>query len=190
MTRYAVDGVHLDYARYPTERFDYSRSAVRAFRDAFGAQLSAAVRRQLDAREAEDPLVYPDSYPDEWKAFRIARLTALVGRLRTTVKTARPARSSPWRRRRTSRRPAITGCRIGPRGSRRASSTPCARWPTRQDSQRFAEQIAARAQRQGRTDGLGRHRRLSHPAGAERSTTSRPPAASAPPASSSSPTTA
>jgi len=90
VTRYDVDGVHFDYARYPTERFDYSRSAVRAFRDAFGAQLSASVRRQLDAKEAEDPLVYPDSYPDEWKAFRIARLTALVGRLRTTVKTARP----------------------------------------------------------------------------------------------------
>ena len=28
VTRYAVDGVHLDYARYPTERFDYSRGAI------------------------------------------------------------------------------------------------------------------------------------------------------------------
>ena len=39
VTRYAVDGVHLDYARYPTERFDYSRGAIRAFRDAVRPQL-------------------------------------------------------------------------------------------------------------------------------------------------------
>ena len=90
VTRYAVDGVHLDYARYPTERFDYSRGAIRAFRDAVRPQLVGAVRREVDGFEAEDPLAYPDTFPNEWKAFRISRLTSLVGRLRTTVKTARP----------------------------------------------------------------------------------------------------
>jgi uncharacterized lipoprotein YddW (UPF0748 family) len=90
VTRYAVDGVHLDYARYPTERFDYSRGAIRAFRDDVRPQLAAAVRREVDGEEAEDPLAYPDRFPDEWKAFRVSRLTALVGRLRATVKTARP----------------------------------------------------------------------------------------------------
>ena len=29
--RYAVDGVHLDYARYPTDDFDFSREALVAF---------------------------------------------------------------------------------------------------------------------------------------------------------------
>ena len=48
VTRYAVDGVHLDYARYPTERFDYSRGAIRAFRDDVRPQLTAAVRREVD----------------------------------------------------------------------------------------------------------------------------------------------
>jgi uncharacterized lipoprotein YddW (UPF0748 family) len=90
VTRYAVDGVHLDYARYPTERFDYSRGAIRAFRDALRPQLVGAVRREVDGQEAEDPLAYPDTFPAEWKAFRISRLTSLIGRLRTTVKTARP----------------------------------------------------------------------------------------------------
>jgi uncharacterized lipoprotein YddW (UPF0748 family) len=90
VTRYAVDGVHLDYARYPTERFDYSRGAIRAFRDAVRPELVGAVRREVDGQEAEDPLAYPDTFPNEWKAFRIARLTTLVSRLRTTVKTARP----------------------------------------------------------------------------------------------------
>jgi uncharacterized lipoprotein YddW (UPF0748 family) len=89
-TRYAIDGVHLDYVRYPTERFDYSRGAIRAFRDDVRPQLTPAIRREVDGEEAEDPLAYPDRFPTEWKAFRIARLTTLVGRLRTTVKTARP----------------------------------------------------------------------------------------------------
>jgi uncharacterized lipoprotein YddW (UPF0748 family) len=91
VTRYAVDGVHLDYARYPTERFDYSRGAIRAFREAVRPQLVGAVRREVDGQEAEDPLAYPDTFPSEWKAFRISRLTTLMGRLRTTVKTARPS---------------------------------------------------------------------------------------------------
>ena len=91
VTRYAVDGVHLDYARYPTERFDYSRGAISAFREAVRPQLVGAVRREVDGQEAEDPLAYPDTFPNEWKAFRISRLTTLMGRLRTTVKTARPS---------------------------------------------------------------------------------------------------
>jgi uncharacterized lipoprotein YddW (UPF0748 family) len=90
VTRYAVDGVHLDYARYPTERFDYSRGAIRAFRDAVRPQLVGAVRREVDSLEAEDSLAYPDTFPNEWKAFRISRLTSLVSRLRTTIKTLRP----------------------------------------------------------------------------------------------------
>jgi uncharacterized lipoprotein YddW (UPF0748 family) len=89
VVRYKVDGVHLDYARYPTDRFDYSRAAIREFRDAVRPSLAADKRRDLDAREAVDPLLYPDTFAEEWKAFRIARLTALVGRLRTTVKTTR-----------------------------------------------------------------------------------------------------
>lgn len=91
VTRYAIDGVHLDYARYPTERFDYSRGAIRAFREAVRPQLVGAVRREVDGQEAEDPLAYPDTFPNEWKAFRISRLTTLMGRLRATVKTARPS---------------------------------------------------------------------------------------------------
>ena len=30
--RYALDGIHFDYARYPTDRFDYSRAAIEQFR--------------------------------------------------------------------------------------------------------------------------------------------------------------
>jgi uncharacterized lipoprotein YddW (UPF0748 family) len=91
--RYAVDGVHLDYARYPSERFDYSRGAVRAFRDSVRPRLSAQMRRTLDQRETEDFLAYPDALPDDWMTFRVSKMTALISRLRTSVKSIRPSTS-------------------------------------------------------------------------------------------------
>lgn len=88
--RYAVDGVHFDYVRYPNDGFDYSRTTVRAFRDTILPRLPAAQRRQLAAREADDPLAFPDALPDEWRQFRMSRLTALVSRLRAVVRAERP----------------------------------------------------------------------------------------------------
>ena len=89
VSRYPVDGVHLDYARYPNARFDYSRGAIREFRDAIRPTLALTARRDVDAQESVDPLAYPDTFQEEWKAFRIARMTGLVARLRKTIKAAR-----------------------------------------------------------------------------------------------------
>lgn len=91
VTRYKVDGVHLDYARYPGDRFDYSQRAVREFRTAIRPTLSSATRRTIDAREVKDPLAYPDALSEQWKAFRIARMTLAMKRLHATIKAARPA---------------------------------------------------------------------------------------------------
>ena len=88
--RYAVDGIHLDYARYPSDKFDYSRPAIREFRATVRGSLSASVRRSLDADEADDLFAYPDRFPGEWRTFRVARMTALMGRLHATVKRERP----------------------------------------------------------------------------------------------------
>ena len=88
--RYAVDGIHFDYARYPTERFDYSRAAIREFRTAIRPQLADLQRRAIDAEESVDLFAYPDALPDEWRRFRVARLTALISRLRAAVKEERP----------------------------------------------------------------------------------------------------
>jgi uncharacterized lipoprotein YddW (UPF0748 family) len=88
--RYDVDGIHLDYARYPSARFDYSRAAVLEFKKAIRPKLSAALRADLDRREQVDILAYPDALPDEWKAFRVSRMSSLMGQLRASVKTARP----------------------------------------------------------------------------------------------------
>lgn len=88
--RYDLDGVHLDYARFPTQQFDYSRFSIAAFRADMRPRLSAEARRAVDADEATDLFAYPDRFPAEWKAFRRDRLTALVTRLRAAVHTSRP----------------------------------------------------------------------------------------------------
>lgn len=89
--RYPVDGVHLDYARYPNDAFDYSRTALQQFKQAIRPELSEAERTRADSREAIDPLAYPELFATQWDAFRRSRLTAIVMRLRTVIKTARPS---------------------------------------------------------------------------------------------------
>ena len=91
VTRYAVDGVHLDYVRYPNDDFDYSHDSVTAFRTSIVANLSAADVRKYDARLRAEPLVYTAAFPERWRAFRAGRMTALMTRLAATIRTAKPA---------------------------------------------------------------------------------------------------
>ena len=88
--RYALDGLHFDYARYPTDRFDYSRTAIREFRAAVSPSLTDTRRRALNTAAVTDLFAYPDALPDEWRQFRVERMTALMVRLRAAVKTERP----------------------------------------------------------------------------------------------------
>ena len=88
--RYSLDGLHFDYARYPTDRFDYSLTAIREFRAAVTSSLSERRRKELNAAAATDLFAYPDALPDEWRQFRVARMTALMVRLRAAVKSERP----------------------------------------------------------------------------------------------------
>jgi uncharacterized lipoprotein YddW (UPF0748 family) len=88
--RYPLDGVHLDYARYPSDRFDYSRGAIQQFRLSVRAGLTEPLRRELDAKESVDLFAYPDALPQQWRSFRVARMTALVKRLSAAVRSERP----------------------------------------------------------------------------------------------------
>ncbi len=91
VSRYAVDGVHLDYVRYPNDEFDYSRGALTAFRRAVIGDLSAADLRGYDARLAGEPLIYTRAFPERWRAFRAGRMTTLMSRLRDAVRAAKPS---------------------------------------------------------------------------------------------------
>jgi uncharacterized lipoprotein YddW (UPF0748 family) len=88
--RYPLDGVHLDYIRYPTAEFDYSAMALAAFRESVAPDLTAAERARLDARLVREPLIYTDAFPERWQLYRRARLTDLVARIRIAVKHHRP----------------------------------------------------------------------------------------------------
>jgi len=83
--RYPVDGVFLDAVRFPGADFDYSRHAMEIFRAETRPQLSADERSRLDEVEAIDPFGYAEELPDQWRAFRQARLTGLVSRLRKAL---------------------------------------------------------------------------------------------------------
>jgi uncharacterized lipoprotein YddW (UPF0748 family) len=69
---YAVDGLHLDFIRYPGPEFDWSRPALEGF--ARGGDLMAA----------------PNLDPEGWEAYRRAALDALAARLSETARAARP----------------------------------------------------------------------------------------------------
>lgn len=89
--RYPLDGVHLDYVRYPNDAFDYSQSAMAVLRTEVAPRLPATERMRRDARAVVTPTTYADRFPNAWDAVRRSRLTSLVMRIRTAVKRRLPA---------------------------------------------------------------------------------------------------
>lgn len=87
---YDVDGVHLDYVRFPNEDFDYSPAAIEQFKASIAPDLTAREKREAASRALIDPAAYPNLFPERWSDFRRSRLTSLVIKIRTAVKTVRP----------------------------------------------------------------------------------------------------
>ena len=90
VSRYDVDGIHLDYIRFPNDEFDYSAETLDAFRADVTSRSSGAERREYASRARGRPLFYTEMFPQGWQEFRRARLTALLTRIRSTVKARRP----------------------------------------------------------------------------------------------------
>jgi uncharacterized lipoprotein YddW (UPF0748 family) len=88
--RYALDGVHVDYIRYPGAEFDYSRLALQAFRQDLDAAMTADERHRFDPNSMTALLAATDTYSERWAGFRRSRLNSLVLRLSTAVKARRP----------------------------------------------------------------------------------------------------
>lgn len=87
--RYTLDGLHLDYVRYPNETFDYSRVALAEFRASL-ADLAPPQLAALDARAKTAPALFTDRYPQRWEEFRRARVTALVAGMAAAAREERP----------------------------------------------------------------------------------------------------
>jgi uncharacterized lipoprotein YddW (UPF0748 family) len=90
VSRYDVDGLHLDYIRFPNDEFDYSAEALDEFRAEITSRITGAERREYASRARGRPLFYTEMFPQGWQEFRRARLTALLTKIRATVKARRP----------------------------------------------------------------------------------------------------
>jgi uncharacterized lipoprotein YddW (UPF0748 family) len=90
VARYPVDGIHLDYIRFPNDEFDYGEDALEEFRSEVDDAVSRAERRELSSRAKGRPLFYTEMFPQRWQQFRRARLTSLLERIRSAVKRRRP----------------------------------------------------------------------------------------------------
>jgi uncharacterized lipoprotein YddW (UPF0748 family) len=71
---YAVDGLHLDFIRYPGPSFDWSRASLEGFRREAGGDLLSAPLRS----------------PAAWDQYRRRVVTALATRLADAARSERP----------------------------------------------------------------------------------------------------
>jgi uncharacterized lipoprotein YddW (UPF0748 family) len=89
-SKYAVDGIHLDYARFPSDAFDYSAATLNEFKATRVPLMTAAERQRLERLAVATPAIWANMYPDAWADFRRDRMTRLVTRLSAVARAARP----------------------------------------------------------------------------------------------------
>ena len=90
VSRYAVDGLHLDALRYPTDDFDYSAQTLGAFRAEMAPTVPADMRDRFDRLAKSEVAAWADGLPEAWSRFRQAKLTTLLSALRSAATKARP----------------------------------------------------------------------------------------------------
>lgn len=93
--RYAVDGLHFDYVRYPNVNFDYGRSALDRFRGEMEKNLTIENRaienhEALTAESGFDPLSHSVNFPDQFARFQRQQVSELVERIYKGVKAIKP----------------------------------------------------------------------------------------------------
>jgi uncharacterized lipoprotein YddW (UPF0748 family) len=88
--RYDLDGIHFDYIRFPSARYDYSVGALERFRMWARGSLPEARFARLDTAYEDDLLAFVDGEPELWDAFRRAQVTRLVARIREDVRALNP----------------------------------------------------------------------------------------------------
>jgi uncharacterized lipoprotein YddW (UPF0748 family) len=88
--RYPVDGVHLDYVRYPNREYDFSRASLDQFQEELESRLSAEDQAFLETESEVDPLFYPSQFATEFAAFQRRQVDLLVERISRELKLERP----------------------------------------------------------------------------------------------------
>jgi uncharacterized lipoprotein YddW (UPF0748 family) len=88
--RYEIDGIHLDYMRYPSRAFDYSRGALDRFKIWIDGRIKDDQRPELAVASEQNPLALVEAFPEPWDEFRRSQITELVERIYVGVKRRRP----------------------------------------------------------------------------------------------------
>lgn len=87
---YEVDGIHLDYVRYPNQEYCYCRGCLGRFRAFMKKRLPEPIRKRVEARLATNRLAYPEAFPKEWDQWRRARVSTLVRLISTRLHQLKP----------------------------------------------------------------------------------------------------
>jgi uncharacterized lipoprotein YddW (UPF0748 family) len=75
----ALDGLHLDYVRYPYEGYCYCAGCRARFREAMQARVPESRRAALDRQAAgRNPLAWMQAFPAEWDDWRREQVSAFV----------------------------------------------------------------------------------------------------------------
>ena len=82
LSRYPVDGLHLDYIRYPDARVSFTPAAIDAF--------ARTLPESIGEKARSDPLIDTRRHPDLWSAFRQKSVTELTRQIASAARQTRP----------------------------------------------------------------------------------------------------
>jgi len=74
----ALDGIHLDYVRYPYEGYCYCAGCRARFRAWMATQVGESQQRELDHKSLRNPLAWIQAFPTEWDDWRREQVNAFV----------------------------------------------------------------------------------------------------------------
>lgn len=88
LRKYAVDGVHFDFIRYPSTRFCYCDRCLAKFKGEMDKKISVAER--LAVSNSPDRISYTRAFPAAWDDFRREQITKMVYAVYDSVKAFKP----------------------------------------------------------------------------------------------------
>ncbi|TVP79892.1 MAG: hypothetical protein EA352_00435 [Gemmatimonadales bacterium] len=96
VSRYPLDGLHLDYIRYPAPDFDHSRTTLEAFRHHLlesirgGASVDPGALARAEEAWPARPSAWPEAFPEAWGNFLAGAQSALLEEVHRAVRRERP----------------------------------------------------------------------------------------------------
>lgn len=88
--RYAVDGIHFDYVRFPGEDYSFSDYDLSAFRASLLPRLTPAQIAYVDTKRRNNRLAWYYCFAPEWRAWRQSLVTQTVAEIATQARRLRP----------------------------------------------------------------------------------------------------